>query len=206
MTPEGYRIERGLLWPATDVGAAQVLFAQSASLESVYEHVFKFDVAVQAGGNCGLWPRELSKKFSTVYTFEPDPVNFRCLCANAAAENVFKFNAALGMVREGVNLARRPDNVGAHRIAGRGEIPTMKMDDLALSACDLICLDVEGYELFALQGGRATIGDFRPTIVIEDKGVSLSYGVAKGEATAWLAKHFGYRVAATIDKDVVLVT
>lgn len=206
MIPEGYRIERGLLWPAEDRGAADVLFAQVSGLACVYPHVREFKVAVQAGGNCGLWPRELGQKFETVYTFEPDPVNFRCLCANAPAENIYKFNAALGTVRQSVGLQRRPDNVGAHRISGRGAIPTLRLDDLTLAACDLVYLDVEGYELFALQGGRAVIGDFRPTIVIEDKGVSEHYGVAKGEATAWLAKHFGYRVAETIDKDVVLTT
>ncbi len=80
MMPEGYRIERGLLWPVEDRGAADVLFSQVSSLARVYPHVRKFEVAVQAGGNCGLWPRELGQKFETVYTFEPDPVNFRCLC------------------------------------------------------------------------------------------------------------------------------
>jgi FkbM family methyltransferase len=141
-----YRTERGLMWPASDKNAAAVLFAQAGDVEKVYPHVAKFGVAVQAGGNCGLWPRELGKKFSTVYTFEPDPVNFRCLCANAPDEHIFKFNAALGNERGLVSLNLRPDNVGAHSVSGGGIIPSMRIDDLELNECDLIYLDVEGFE------------------------------------------------------------
>lgn len=205
MTPEGYRIERGLLWPETDVGAAAVLFSGVADLEAVYRHCREFGVAVQAGGNCGIWPKALGEKFRAVYTFEPDPMNFRCLCANAPAENVFKFNAALGAVHEGVDMICRPDNTGAHRINGTGAIPTLRIDDLGLSACDLIYLDVEGYEMRALHGAEFTIFRHRPVIVIEDKGCSVPYGVALGETPQWLADRFGYRIAERLHRDVVLV-
>jgi len=205
MTPEGYRIERGLLWPATDVGAAQVLFGQVGELERVYRHVAKFDIVVQAGGNCGLWPRALGEKFETVYTFEPAPVNFRCLCANAPAENIYKFNAALGWEHATVDLDMRPDNVGAHKIGGRGRIPMLRIDDLALRDCDLIYLDIEGYELLALHGAQKTLFELQPTVVIEDKGLSKAYCVEKGETVQWLVQGYGYRVAETIGRDVVLV-
>jgi FkbM family methyltransferase len=202
MTPKGYRIERGLLWPATDVGAAAVLFAGVADLAAVYRHCREFDVAVQAGGNCGIWPKDLGKKFRVVYTFEPDPINFRCLCANAPAENVFKFNAGLGSGHRTTSLVLRPDNVGAHQIGGAGDIPMLRIDDLALTACDLICLDVEGFELNALIGALETIERFQPTIVVEDKGVA---GVKQGQVVSWLVHGMGYSVAEKVSKDVILV-
>jgi FkbM family methyltransferase len=202
MTPKGYRIERGLLWPATDVGAAAVLFAGVADLAVAYRHCREFNVAVQAGGNCGIWPKDLGKKFRVVYTFEPDPMNFRCLCANAPAENVFKFNAGLGAGHRTTSLLLRPDNVGAHQIGGAGDIPMLRIDDLALAACDLICLDVEGFELNALIGALETIERFQPTIVVEDKGVA---GVKQGQVVSWLVHGMGYSVAEKVSKDVILV-
>lgn len=205
MTPTGYRIERGLLWPIDDVGAAQVLFDQVGDLDVAYRYCRAFDVAVQAGGNCGIWPAAMGKKFGRVYTFEPDPVNFRCLAANAAAENIFKFNAALGDARGGVALELRPDNVGAHQVAGPGPIPVMRIDDLALDACDLIYLDIEGFELIALAGAIGTIRRHRPVVVVEDKGMSKRYGTDAGAIEKWLADAFEYKVAERVHRDVVLV-
>lgn len=205
MIPDGYRMERGLLWPATDVGGPAVMMSSATSLVDVYLHCEDFDVAVQAGGHCGVWPQAMAHKFAAVYTFEPDPMNFRCLCANAPAENVYKYNAALGGVHGGIDLVRRPDNTGAHVIGGDGAIPTMLVDDLKLSACNLIYLDVEGYELRVLYGARETIAAHRPVIVIEDKGCSERYGVKIGETPAWVCDRFGYKIAERLHRDVVLV-
>lgn len=205
MIEEGYRIERGRLWPATDVGAAAVAFGDVADLEVAYRYCRGFGVAIQAGGCCGVWPADMARKFKVVYTFEPDPVNFRCLCANAPAENVFKFNAALGDRHCRVGLDLRPDNVGAHQVDGSGNIPTMTIDDLALEHCDLIYLDIEGSELAALRGAERTIAGCRPAIVVEDKGMSERYGIPVGEIERWLADRFEYRVAERVRRDVVLV-
>lgn len=204
-TPDGFRIERGLLWPAGDVDAAPALFETIRDLEIVYPYCKGFDIAVQAGGNCGLWPRAMAAKFKTIFTFEPDPTNFRCLCANASQENVIKFNAALGDEHEMIGLHRRERNIGAHFVQGAGPIPTLLIDDLALPACDLIYLDVEGRESHALRGAIQTICRARPVIVIEDKGMSKKYGIAQGHAERWLIDVHNYRVAARPHRDIILV-
>lgn len=204
MIPAGYRIENGCLWPAGDIGAAAVLFNDAASINAVLPFCTGRDVAVQAGGNCGIWPRDLGRLFRLVYTFEPDPVNFRCLCANAPAENVVKFNAALGDAHETVGLALRPENVGAHRVAGQGDVPTLRIDDLGLATCDLIYLDVEGYEMRVIAGAVDTIRRCKPVIVVEDKGLSEHYGAPRGQVVLGL-QQFGYRVAKRLHHDVVMV-
>lgn len=204
MAPDGYRYERGLLWPLNDLGAADAVF-DTADLEFAYEFCRKFDVVVQAGGNCGVWPARMANKFKLVYTFEPDCVNFRCLCANAPAENVLKFNAALGRYHGGVQLHFNPTNVGAHFIDGRGNIPRMLIDDLRLDECDLIYLDIEGYEHSALNGAFETIRRTKPTVVFEDKGLGERYGRPKGETERWMFEAFGYRVAAKRRHDIIMV-
>lgn len=202
--PDGYRIKCGWVVPDSDVRGVPAMHAMVGLLNEVYKHCKGFDVAVQAGGCVGIYPAAMSAKFGTVYTFEPDPVNFRCLCANAPQENVFKFNAALGDVHQRVGLERNAENIGAHYVAAGGDIPTLLIDDLYLSRCDLIYLDIEGYEHRALNGARQTIARLKPVIVIEDKGCSERYGYKQGETVEWLRAHYGYRVADKMGRDVVL--
>lgn len=87
----------------------------------------------------------------------------------------------------------------------KGGLPTLCIDDLSLRECDLIYLDIEGYEFRALRGALATIERCHPVIVVEDKGLSERYGSARGDIEKWLGAEFGYRVAARPHKDVVLV-
>jgi hypothetical protein len=61
----------------------------------------------------------------------------------------------------------RPNDTGGVHIAGDGYIPSIKIDDLNLTDCNLIQLDVEGYELNALLGGIKTIKKYKPVLCIE---------------------------------------
>ena len=134
------------------------------------EHVKKFDVVVQAGGNCGMYPRLFSKMFKWVYTFEPDPLNFFTLVQNCQEDNIVKFQAALGAENGMVDITRPAmNNVGMHRTSANpsANIPQFKLDNLALHDCDLIQLDIEGYELNALKGAVETIRKFKPVIAVE---------------------------------------
>lgn len=55
-----------------------------------------------------------------------------------------------------------------HRNADKAhKVRTMSIDQLGLKACDLIKLDVEGMELQALEGARATIVGYRPVVYVE---------------------------------------
>lgn len=131
------------------------------------DHVENKNVVVQAGGNCGFYVKQYAEIFQTVYTFEPDPVNFYCLNLNVTEENVFKIQACLGASRGTVGLDNYLPDVGATHVKGEGKVPVFLIDDLNLSACDLIHLDVEGFELFALQGAKKTIELFKPVICFE---------------------------------------
>lgn len=146
-----------------------------ASLEYVTNgYVKNRGVVVQAGGNLGIFPKWLSSAFKTVYTFEPEPELFGMMCHNVPERNVVKFQAALGYERKLVNMSRvrrQQDGGNSHEgithVSGSGVIPTLRVDDLGLQSCDLIYLDLEGYELYALQGARETIQRCRPVIACE---------------------------------------
>lgn len=201
-----YRIENGLLWPAEDPKAPRLSRVTVGDIDEAVSHCRGRRVVVQAGGNCGVWPRRMSEIFETVYTFEPDARNFVALSVNTAdCHNVVRIQAALGDEHGLIDLERRTVNCGAHYINGPGPIPVLRIDDLPLPACDMIYLDIEGYEFKALHGAERTIATYRPVIAVEDKGLSDRYGTVQGDIEAWLAQSFGYRVAARVRKDVILV-
>jgi FkbM family methyltransferase len=161
-------------------------------------------VAVQAGGNTGVWPKEMAKEFRYVYTFEPDADNFACLATNCQEENIFKFQAALGCAHGMMDLHRDPRNAGAHYVKQGDSFPVMRIDDLHLANCDLIQLDVEGFEYQAVMGAMATIDRCSPVIMVEDKGLSDKYDIPKGGVLRLLSDK-GYKVVADPHRDFVLV-
>ena len=155
-------------------------------------------VAVQAGGNCGLYPKLLSKYFERVYTVEPDPVNFHCLAINCDRPNIIKMNAAVGETNELVSIkVQWSENVGMHQVEhGVGSsIPTILIDQLALDQCDLLWLDTEGYEIHALRGALKTIKEFSPIISLEDIT----------QECLDLLEPIGYYVAAVSEMDTILI-
>lgn len=131
-------------------------------------------LAVQAGGNIGLFAKRLAEEFETVVTFEPDTDLFRALKINAPESNIVAHQKALGDKTGGVSLsAERRDNSGraAHEglthVSGSGTIPMVRLDDYKYPCLDLLYLDIEGYELKALRGAGETIARCRPVIGVE---------------------------------------
>ena len=158
---------------------------------------------VQAGGHIGIFPMELSKLFKRVYTFEPEAENFRCLVRNALGDNVFPQRAALGAVNGGRKLQVQPRNTGGHQMThDPGEIPMLRIDDLGLTDVDLLLLDLEGYEFFALLGAMQTIMRTRPLIIVEQNKKSRGQGFQPG-AIELLLNSLDYRVRSTAGENII---
>lgn len=164
-------------------------------------------VAVQAGGNLGVFPARLAQKFKAVYTFEPDAKLFPLMTANAPAENIIRFQAALGAKPGFVNTKRQTEtrtHAGVTHISGAGIIPTMRIDDLGFQALDLLYLDIEGFEFFALQGAQETIRKFKPIVVLEVNSCAKRYGIEGGDLAA-LMRTLGYRYSETRRSDEIFL-
>jgi FkbM family methyltransferase len=181
--------EQGWMWPEHD-NMFEWFAQEIVRYKKAYQtHCRDFNVAIQAGGHCGVYPRVISSVFETVYTFEPDGYSFHCLVNNCQFDNIKKFNCALGGENEmiyqqyrgqhnmGVNYYGRPiegiepimqvrDVDHADEVA-LVNIPQVRIDDLGLEHCDLIHLDVEGYEGHVIDGAMKTIEKFKPVIFCE---------------------------------------
>ncbi len=158
---------KGWIWPISDTNCWSYMQSHPDLPQLISKHANQKRVCVQAGGNMGYYVKQYAEIFDTVYTFEPEPVNFYCLNLNVTSPNVFKYQSCLGNSRDLVALKIKAKNRGKNFVNGSGVIPTLLIDDLNLEVCDLIHLDIEGYELFALQGAIKTIKKCRPTVCIE---------------------------------------
>lgn len=194
----------GLFWPTGDQHCFRVASMELNNLDRVIARCLDRGIAVQAGGNVGVFAKHLAAVFAAVYTFEPDAENFHCLVRNVVEPNVVKIQSALGFNRKLVDLERASNNVGAHAVKDGGIIPVLRIDDLALPSCGLIYLDVEGYELEALHGAFWTIKQYAPVIAFEDKGLGKPYGSEQGDCAKYLAQ-FNYRVIDQVGNDVVCI-
>ena len=201
--PAGLERREGWIWPATDREAWNAVWATRPDLDRAISLCERTRVAVQAGGNAGVWPAHLASRFDWVYTFEPDALNFMALTRNVARPNVFAYRAALGTGLKNVHLEEyRADNRGAGYVAEGGPIPVLQIDALNLEACDLIALDTEGTEAGALMGAAMTIVRHKPVVMFEEKHWQR-YGNAGPREV--MEKHFRYKVAAEVHRDVIMV-
>lgn len=186
------------LWIKEDTGAWEgpVKNWVETHKQAYFEHIKKFDVCVQAGGNCGLYPRLLSEHFKRVYTFEPDYLNFHCLVNNCQKQNIFKMQAALGSSFKLVDLdIYSMKNVGLHQVIKNksGFIPMVTLDSFSLDACDFIQLDVEEYEYDVLKGAENTIRKYKPVISVERTNWSIEGFLYR----------FGYIRGKTVELDTI---
>ena len=168
-------------------------------------------VAVQAGGNLGVYPKRLAKQFQVVYTFEPAPALFAKMVKNAPEKNIIRLQAVLGYHRQGVRMMQtrrnkldKPAHEGVTHVDGPGHIPTLRLDDLALPVCDLLCLDVEGWELYALQGATATLARCRPVLLVEVNVNCEFEGLTRDDVRGYILEQ-RYRFVERLQSDELFV-
>jgi hypothetical protein len=90
----------------------------------------------------------------------------------------------------------------SHYVSAGNDLPVLTIDGWGLQECDLIALDVEGYEWPALKGAVETIVRCRPLLVIETKGHGKRFGYTDAEMNDWI-QGLGYRLVERVGRDNV---
>jgi len=199
MITDSWRKEFGMHWPLQEPdGVYRTLIRKVTDIDTLLPYIPTKGIAVQAGGMVGMWPARMAKFFERVYTFEPTKEMYPYLVANTAhLPGVITYNAALGRNFEPLRVSYKPSGCSKIYPKGTDVVETLTIDYLDLPRCDLIYLDVEGYELQALEGALRTIEAFKPLLVLE-------FGPEnEKEYLRWAAER-RYELVTKVHSDMVL--
>jgi FkbM family methyltransferase len=186
---------------------------QREHLEEAFKRVKKWDYAVDVGAHVGFWAKDMADRFGHVYCFEPSPATFACLAKNLASYNNVTLSAmAVGDKPGHCNIRRddrRAKNSGSEYIVvdpKAGQIKMCSLDSLELPGCDLLKVDVEGFELAVLRGAKKLIANYRPIVIMEccKKFAYRRFRVADHEAESFLLRH-GYTCVQIMRPDKIFV-
>lgn len=163
--------------------------------EPTWENLFKYlnrdFVVLDIGANIGFLSLNFARACPDgfVFSFEPDSQNFNNLQTNIKLngfENIKMFKKALGEKSgDAVLFKMYPNNPGANRILSTSpeqsrqheNVEVAALDDIdelkSTNRIDLIKIDVEGYEIFVLRGGRKFIEKWKPVLFVELAEINL---------------------------------
>ena len=176
---------------------------QKNKLDLSMPWVKKRDIAVDVGGHCGIWARELCKLFAHVHSFEPVADHRDCYGRNQKSANWTLYPYALGEKDGRASTKTKQGSSGDTWLVEGGAVEVRTMDWFNL-APDLIKLDCEGYELFALKGGEATLKKYKPVVIVEQKpGHGSRFGLGDTDAVTYL-ESLGYKMRREIWGDYIL--
>ena len=162
--PADFNVARTLLrdgeYGMRDVAALSAILADCADPRLVF-----------AGAHLGslLVPLARATSARHIMAFEPSPANLRLLDLNLVLNGITGVDvqrAAIGDESGTVRFTQNPTNSGNSRVArdGRIQVPLVTLDQSPLAGwegIDLMVMDVEGFEVHAIRGGRKTLARTR---------------------------------------------
>lgn len=140
------------------------------------------DVVLDIGANLGTHAIAFAGMVGTtglVFAFEPQRLAFQMLCGNVALNglaNIRTWQSGMGASMGEMQVPDLPSpdtpfNFGAVPLqtqASRDKVELRTVDSLALNACRLIKIDVEGMEADVLAGAEATVAKLQPFLFVEN--------------------------------------
>jgi FkbM family methyltransferase len=164
-------------------------------------------VVIDAGANFGYNSVLLGKQAGpegTLVSFEPQRIIHQQLSGNLILNNIYNAitcQAALGDGSKKVVNMRPVEyqadwvNIGDTSVGEDGEeVAIYTLDEIGLERVDFIKMDVQGYELFALQGAQNILTNQQPDLFIEIEPHQLiKFGVTEEQLLDYI-KSFGYSI------------
>jgi FkbM family methyltransferase len=174
--------------------------------KTVVQHLVKEgDIVIDCGANFGYNSVIMGRQIGDagkLFAFEPQRIINQQLNGNLILNDIYNasvVHAALGNTQgfttmSPVSYDRDWVNIGDTSVGEGGDEVQVITLDMIDTQPNFIKMDVQGYELFALQGGENTIKQLLPDIFIEIEDHQLAkFDVTKEQLIDYI-KSFGYRM------------
>jgi FkbM family methyltransferase len=176
-------------------------------------------VVYDIGAYHGILTLFFASRCAQVIAYEPNEANRARLIENVCLNNLINVEVrkfGVGAQPGAGTLHYTPEMAGGGRLNGGGRsgtvaqaihITTLDRDipGTRLPAPDLIKIDIEGWELEALQGARATLDAYHPALFLEMHGETIREKRRKvGEIVAFL-NEAGYADILHVETGTVIV-
>ena len=157
-----------MLFSGPYIGKCFELYGQysESEVEIMRTFIRPGDTVIDIGANIGdltLPMAQLTGAYGHVYAMESHPDIFNILCANLALNQLSHVQPINAFVKNDPAA-----EVQAQFVKTGVNHKTIKIDDLGLTQCRLIKIDVDGNELDVLQSGAATLSKHRPILYLEN--------------------------------------
>jgi FkbM family methyltransferase len=163
-------------------------------LYELYSRMINKDsICIDAGANLGFHTIQFGKLAKRVYAFEPQPLVYNQLCANVLFNGlddiIEPHRLALGDkddIKQMWKIENEDFGNGLYNWGGRGieheyathnnteeirkfdQVKTITLDSLNLQECDLLKIDIQGYEYYAFLGAENLLATYKPIIFLEN--------------------------------------
>lgn len=173
-----------MVWPRSDATIGRSLERYGEFAEGENERMATYlrpgDVAVDVGANLGTTVLPMARRVGPtgmVVAFEPQPLMAQCLQTTLTLNELFHVRVMTCAVGDQTTWAAIPHlgvghggNYGSIGLGKEGlPTPVMRLDDYPFARCDLIKVDVEGYEWPVVQGAEQTLRKHGPVLYLEAK-------------------------------------
>ncbi|MCA6379088.1 MAG: FkbM family methyltransferase [Cytophagales bacterium] len=175
------------------------------SYKKLFDHVRATSICIDVGSNIGYVALVMATiaRQGRVIGFEPDSSNYNRLMENFELNNlpnVQVYNLGLGEKCSIEGMEVNPESTGRNKIMlGKSDnkVKIVSLDEqlknISLDVINLIKIDVEGYELKVLKGGKATLTKYLPIIFIEIDDRNLACYGDRPEELVSLLSEIGYK-------------
>ena len=161
------------------------------------------DCGANFGYNAVLMGKRLNNK-GLLVAFEPQRIIHQQLNSNLILNNIFNaitYQIALGDGTQSSTTMSPVDyesswvNIGDTSIGvGGEEVSIYKLDDFEFTQVNFIKMDVQGYELFTLEGAKELLLNYHPNLFIEIESHQLiKFSISEDQLINYI-KSFGYRM------------